>query len=101
MPILISYDPAKREWTLRERGLDFLEAADVFDGPTLDEPDDRRDYGELRIITAGYLRRRMVIIGWTQRGDFRHVFSMRKANEREQAKYREGLEELRQRYGEG
>lgn len=97
----ISFDPAKRDWTLRMRGLDFLEADKVFAGPTLDEPDERRDYGELRIMTAGYLRGRMVIVGWTQRGDFRHVFSMRKANGREQTKYRERFEELRQRYGEG
>ena len=52
----VTYDPAKREWTLRERGLDFADAEQVFAGPTLDDPDDQHDYGELRIITAGYLR---------------------------------------------
>lgn len=39
------------------------------------------------MITAGYLRGRMVIIGWTPRNDARHVFSMRKANDREKEKY--------------
>jgi uncharacterized DUF497 family protein len=48
MPWTITFDPAKRDWTLRERGLDFLEAAEVFAGPTLDEPDRRRDYGDHR-----------------------------------------------------
>ena len=83
----ITFDPAKREWTLRERGLDFAEAAEVFAGVKLERPDTRRDYGELRMVTIGYLRERMVVVCWTPRGDARHVFSMRKANEREKAKY--------------
>jgi uncharacterized DUF497 family protein len=35
MPWKITFDPAKRDWTLRERGLDFLEASLVFDGTTI------------------------------------------------------------------
>ena len=38
----ITYDPAKREWTLRERGLDFEAAEQVFAGPTFDQEDNRR-----------------------------------------------------------
>jgi hypothetical protein len=41
----ITFDPAKRAVTLAERGLDFADAAEVFQGDTLDFPDDRRDYG--------------------------------------------------------
>jgi uncharacterized DUF497 family protein len=33
------------------------------------------------------LHGRMVIVVWTPRGEDRHVMSMRKANDREQAKY--------------
>ena len=44
--------------------------------------DTRRDYGETRIICFGYLAARM----YTPRGAVRHVFSMRKANEHEQAR---------------
>jgi uncharacterized DUF497 family protein len=33
--VRITYDPAKREKTLRERGLDFADAAEVLAGPTL------------------------------------------------------------------
>jgi uncharacterized DUF497 family protein len=35
----ITYDPAKREWTLRERQLDFEHASRVFAGLTIDIPD--------------------------------------------------------------
>ena len=83
----ITFDPAKREATFRERGLDFATAGDVFAGPVFERPDDRFDYGEQRIVTAGLLGNRMVIIVWTPRGEDRHVISMRKANDREQALY--------------
>ena len=82
----ISYDPAKRQKTLDERGLDFDDATAVFAGLTFEVEDTRRDYGETRIICFGHLASRPVVIGYTQRGSTRHVFSMRKANEREQAR---------------
>ncbi|CAN5714242.1 BrnT family toxin [soil metagenome] len=80
----VTFDPAKRAKTLAERGLDFADAAVVFEGDTLEVEDDRRDYGETRIICFGLLAERMVVVGYTPRGADRHVFSMRKANEREQ-----------------
>jgi uncharacterized DUF497 family protein len=82
----ITFDPAKRAGTLSERGLDFVDAARVFAGVTLEIEDSRRDYGERRIICYGHLSGRMVVVGYTPRGADRHVFSMRKANEREIAK---------------
>lgn len=45
----------------------------------------RKDYGEKRLICFGMLRDRMVVVGCTPRGADRHVVSMRKANDREQA----------------
>lgn len=89
----ITFDPAKRERTLRGRNLDFTEAVEVFSGPTIDIPDLRRDYGEARIMTVGHLRGRMMIVIWTQRGDARHVISMRKANDREKTRYGRRLAE--------
>lgn len=82
----ITFDPAKRAKTLAERGLDFADAELVFSGVTLEVEDTRRNYGEPRIICYGYLDKRMVVVGYTPRGDERHVFSMRKANEREEAR---------------
>jgi uncharacterized DUF497 family protein len=83
----ISFDPAKRSKTLAERGLDFADAVRVFEGVTVEIEDTRKDYGERRIICFGRLEGRIVVIGYTQRGaSVRHVFSMRKANDREQAR---------------
>lgn len=91
----ISYDPAKRLATIHKRGVDFDEAIEVFSGPTFDEIDDRFDYGELRIRTMGFWKARMVAVVWTPRDGRRHIISMRKANAREQARYKERLEEVR------
>jgi uncharacterized DUF497 family protein len=79
----ISFDPAKRDWTLQERGLAFEDAEFVLRGPVYERPDLRVDYGESRIQTFGYLEGRMVVIVWTLRGDVHHIISMRKANGRE------------------
>jgi uncharacterized protein len=87
----ITYDATKRAQTLKERGLDFADAASVFAGPTLDVPDTRRDYGEPRTVTVGFLLGRMVVIVWTLREGVRRVISMRKANDREQARFEKQL----------
>jgi uncharacterized DUF497 family protein len=88
----ITYDPAKRDWTLLERGLDFNHAARVFAGWTLDIPDLRREYGEPRINSVGDLGDRMVVVCWTPRRNDRRIISMRYANEREKTRYQEQSE---------
>jgi uncharacterized DUF497 family protein len=87
-PVRITYDPPKRDWTLAHRGLDFDDAETVFDGLTAEVEDTRKAYGETRIVCFGLLAGRLVVIGYTPRGDVRHVFSMRKANDREQARFK-------------
>ena len=69
----IGYAPAKRDKPLKERGLDF--------------EDTRKDYDERRWVTIGFLSGRMVVVGWPPRNQIRRVFSMRRANEREQTRY--------------
>ncbi|WP_457301847.1 BrnT family toxin [Phyllobacterium sp. P5_D12] len=87
----ITFDPVKRDITFQERGLDFGKADIVFAGRTYDKEDDRFDYGEIRVITVGYLHDRMVVIVWTERDGARHIISMRKANERERNRYKTNL----------
>ena len=82
--MVITYDPDKRERTLRDRGLDFEDTPVVFAGLTVEVEDTRKDYGEKRLICYGQLEGRLVVVGYTPRGADRHIFSMRKANRREQ-----------------
>ena len=82
----ITFDPAKRAETLTDRGLDFADAELVFASVTFEVEDTRKDYGEKRVVCYGLLEGRIVVVGYTPRGAGRHIFSMRKANEREQAR---------------
>jgi uncharacterized DUF497 family protein len=88
----ITFDAAKRDKTFAERGLDFADARTLFAGVTLEFEDTRADYGETRVICYGLLEGRMIVVGYTPRGAGRHIFSMRKANEREQKRIAPYLE---------
>jgi uncharacterized DUF497 family protein len=59
-------------------------AAEAFARPGVE--DLRKNYGESRIICYGLLSSRLVVIGYTPRGTTRHIFSMRKANDREKVR---------------
>jgi hypothetical protein len=50
--------------------------------------DDRKDYGEVRYQTYGFLGNRVVMVVWTDRALARHVISMRYCHEREATKVR-------------
>ena len=76
----VEFDPVKRAQTLDARGLDMARAGEVLAGPTLTVEDDRRNYGEGRFITIGFLDGAMVILVWTPRNRGTHrIISMRRA----------------------
>ncbi|MBU6441748.1 MAG: BrnT family toxin [Betaproteobacteria bacterium] len=87
----IEFDECKRAMTLAGRGLDFAHAGRIFEGPHFTAEDRREDYGEPRFITAGMLDDRLVVLVWTPRGSARRVISLRRANEREQARFQANL----------
>ena len=84
----ISFDADKRLDTLERRGIDMLDVVKVFSGPTATWLDDRRDYGEVRQLTVGFLAGRVVLIAWTQRGAYRRVISMRYCHAKEVRRFR-------------
>ncbi len=77
----------KRDRTLAERNLDFARAEEVLAGHHFTWSDTRHDYGEQRFVTVGKLDLQMVVMVWTRRDKTLRVISLRKANERERAKY--------------
>ena len=83
----IEFNEVKRADTINARGLDMARAAEVFAGSTLTTEDDRREYGEVRHITIGFLDEAMVVLVWTPRDGAHRIISMRKANERERRLY--------------
>lgn len=87
-PTEITYDPAKNEINVRERGLPFSLAKDRFDWSTaLVIEDLRKDYGERRFRAFGFIGMRLHAVVFTLRMGRVHVISLRKANEREKRRY--------------
>jgi uncharacterized protein len=83
----IEFDPAKRDWTLQERGLDFAKAERIFQTFTVTFHDDREDYGEERFLTYGLMDAIIVACVWTVRGERRRIISLRKAEKDEREIY--------------
>jgi uncharacterized DUF497 family protein len=88
----ITWGEAKRRITFAERGLDFADADLVFAGRTMTLPDERREYGEPRFVTAGWLRGRFVVLVWTPREGGRRIISMRYGHANEEAYWREQMD---------
>lgn len=88
----IEFDPDKRALTLVERGLDFLDAPVVIENSITTFDDTRFEYPEPREVTFGFLGGRLVAVVTTSIEGGIRVISMRKANDREQAKYRKRMD---------
>ena len=82
-----SYDPAKSERNVAERGLPFHLAAEFEWGLALIFRDGRKDYGEHRYLALGSIGERLHVLVFILRGDTVHVISLRKANRREMRRY--------------
>ncbi|HDZ73644.1 MAG TPA: BrnT family toxin [Aurantimonas coralicida] len=79
----LEWDEEKRRRTLLERGLDFADVVEFeFETATTVE-DNRRPYGEARMISTGYFRGRVCVVCYTYRRDCVRIISFRKANSRE------------------
>ena len=81
--MLFEWDEAKSRRTYRERGFGFDYAVRIFDGLTLENRDNRRDYGEVRIQAIGRVERQILFVVYTDRADARHIISARLANRKE------------------
>ncbi len=86
----LEWDEVKRLGTLRERHLDFADVARFDYDTVVTWPDDRRDYGEARFNSYGYLDGVLCTYCFTMRQGRLRVISMRKVNERERQRYEAG-----------
>jgi uncharacterized DUF497 family protein len=88
---VLEFDDVKREITLFTRGLDMSRANEIFEASHMVQIDYRKNYGEVRVFSFGYLESIPVVVVWTYRGIKRRIISLRRANEREIKKYEGGL----------
>ena len=79
------WNDSKRLRNRRDHGLDFADAATVFEGATFTFEDDRFAYGERRFVTLGQLSGIPVSIVHTETSHEIRVISFRKATTREAA----------------
>ena len=82
-----TWSERKRAINLRDHGLDFLDAARVFEGLTFTYEDDRFAYGEQRFITLGLLAGVPVSVAHTESDDEIRIISFRKATGREERRF--------------
>ena len=78
-----SWDETKRKANVAKHGLDFADAARVFESPMVLFEDDRQDYGEQRMIGIGLLQSLVVLIVHVESETNIRIISMRKADSNE------------------
>jgi uncharacterized DUF497 family protein len=86
------FDPDKAMINRHKHGLNLTLGVEVFDGPFIEEEDDRVNYGETRFLAIGpvaSLGDRICAVVYTWRGNERRLISFRKANDKEVGKYRQ------------
>ena len=81
------WDRDKGERNQRERGFGFDLAALIFEGETIEWPDDRRDYGEARVRAIGEVDGLVLYVVFTDRGDVRRIISARLASRKERDRW--------------
>ncbi len=90
--MIFEWDDGKNLRNVQERRLPFDVAVLLFDGPTLETEDCRRDYGEVRIKAIGAVREMVFACIYTDRetstGLVRRIISLRLAQRKERDGYR-------------
>ena len=89
--MVFEWDGRKSAVNLAKHGVDFADAARMFERPVLERLDDRKDYGETRIAAVGVVEGRELFVVYTMRGKTRRIISARKANWHEREAYRKAL----------
>jgi hypothetical protein len=84
----LEWDEEKNAANIKNHGIDFLDAALIFENPTIEVIDDREDYGELRCIALGLSGETVLHVVYTRRSEnVVRIISARKANRRDAEKY--------------
>ena len=83
----LTWDEAKRQKTLKERGLDFADMAAFDWDNALTLEDSYSNRAELRFISIGHLPSALVVAVWCYRDDETRIISLRRATRKERKLY--------------
>jgi uncharacterized DUF497 family protein len=79
------WDDEKRQRNIREHGIDFEEAAEIFYRPYLSHRSDRKQ--EVRWLAVGESQGRVIAVAFTRRSGRIRIISARRARKNEARKY--------------
>ncbi|HTF29795.1 MAG TPA: BrnT family toxin [Flavitalea sp.] len=82
------WDGEKNKINIEKHGIDFVDAALIFDNIVLEKEDTRSDYGEKRFIGIGNVNNIEISIVYTRRRNKIRIISARRARKDERQKYR-------------
>ncbi len=85
--MVLEWNEVKGEQNLAKHGVDFIDAAKIFRGPILEDIDNRRDYGEERLVALGRHDGQYFVVVYTWRSENRRLISARKAEKNERRAY--------------
>lgn len=87
------WDEQKNTLNIQKHGIDFSDTYELFEQPLLVLKDERKDYKEHRYIGIGYIQQRIMVLVFTRpKKDRVRVISLRKANKREQEKFKSAIQ---------
>ncbi len=82
------WDDQKREKNIKNHGVDFISVIPLFQtGSSVYFEDNRKDYGEKRLILMGELKGYLFQVAFTVRGEKIRIISARRGNKRERKIY--------------
>ena len=84
----LEWDETKREQNLEKHGVDFLYAAFIFEGETLEQEDNRQDYGEVRFASLGLVNDVPYTVIYTKRGKNIRLISAWKGGRKDYEKHK-------------
>lgn len=87
------WDSEKNRKNIEKHGVDFADAALIFEEPLLVHEDNREAYGERRFCCIGILNGIEIFVSYTWRENRLRIISARRASRDERRKYRSVYEQ--------
>jgi uncharacterized DUF497 family protein len=91
MDLEFEWDEEKRLSNIKEHGVDFRDAALIFEGPVITKEDTREDYGERRFRALGKVDNEYYIVAYTWRETSCRIISAWRVDEEGKKRYEEIL----------
>ena len=86
------WDEVKNQANIRKHGISFETAKRIFEGPVVTRIDRRKDYGEDRYISIGWVEpAALIVVAHTNRNGRIRLISARPASRKERQAYHERI----------